>query len=284
MKPTFIGIGAQKCASSWLYRILEDHPDVCLSERKELDFFSYFYDNGYQWYENHFRCGSAAKAIGEISPSYFHDYLAPARAAAYDRELKVIVSLRDPVERALSHHKHLIRLGLYKGPDLSFEAGLRRNPMYVEQGLYAKHLAHWFAAFPERQVLVVFMDDIRTDADAVVKQVYGFLGIAEDHKPAALYIKANPSYVVRSRALDRLVKTCRSTAKRLGLQSLWRALGGTPLRRLYEVSNRVESDAVIPPILPETLVALHEIFDPEIRRLGQMTGRTLPWAENRADK
>jgi hypothetical protein len=277
MKPTFIGIGAQKCASSWLYRILEDHPEVCLSERKELDYFSYYYDNGYQWYEQHFECGSAARAVGEISPSYFHDYYAPSRAAAYNPGLKVILSLRDPIERALSHHKHLIRLGYYKGPDLSFESGIKLNPMYIEQGLYAKHLAHWLSAFPETQVLVLFMDDIRQNADSVVRQVYRFLEINDEHKPAALNVKANPSYVVRNRTLDMLVKKVRVLAKSLGLQMVWRILGKTPLRTIYEASNRIESDAVIPPILPETLSALHDVFDPEIKRLAEMTGRELSW-------
>lgn len=277
MKPTFIGIGAQKCASSWLYCILEDHPDVCLSERKELDFFSYYYDNGYQWYERHFPCNKPTKAVGEISPSYFHDFAAPTRAKLYDPDLKVIVSLRDPIERALSHHKHLVRLGYYRGPDFSFEAGLRLNPMYVEQGLYAKHLAHWLSVFPASQVLVVFMDDIRKDANAVVKDVYRFLGIAEDHAPAALHVKANPSYAVRSQSLAAFVKKCRTSAKALGLEALWQALGRTSLRRLYEASNRIDSDALIPPMLPETIKSLHAVFDPETKRLAQMTGRVLPW-------
>ncbi|WP_139559755.1 sulfotransferase domain-containing protein [Methylotetracoccus oryzae] len=279
MKPTFIGIGAQKCASSWIYRILEDHPEVCLSERKELDFFSYHYDNGYQWYERHFACGSVAKAVGEISPSYFHDYDAPARAKEYDPRLKVIVSLRDPIERALSHHKHLVRLGFYTGPDFSFEAGLAQNPSYVEQGLYAKHLSRWLSEFPPEQLLILYMDDIRADADAVVRQVYRFLGIAEDHRPAALHVKANPSYVVRNRMLDIFVKRCRAGAKALGLRSLWQALGRTPLRGLYEASNRIDSDAVIPAMLPETRAQLHSVFDEDTRQLAVLTSRAVSWTK-----
>jgi len=65
--PTFIGIGAQKCASTWLYEILRDHPQVVLSEPKELDFFSYRYHYGQQWYGRHFSARSEASAMGEIS-------------------------------------------------------------------------------------------------------------------------------------------------------------------------------------------------------------------------
>jgi hypothetical protein len=225
MKPTFIGIGAQKCASSWLYYILQDHPEVCLSEKKELDFFSFHYDNGYQWYESHFSSSRPVKAVGEISPSYFHDYRAPSRAALYDPDLKVILSLREPVERAFSHHKHLVKLGFFNGPDFSFEAGMKLNPMYVEQGLYATHLAHWLESFDQQQVLVIFMDDIKKDASAVVREVYGFLGIDKGHTPAALHDKSNPSYVVRNRALDIVVKEGRALAEPVFIQTDANLLG-----------------------------------------------------------
>jgi len=260
-----------------LYRILEDHPEACLSEPKELDFFSYFFHFGFQWYEDHFKCTASAKAIGEISPSYLHDYLAPKRAADYEPRLKVIVSLRDPIERALSQHKHMIRIGFFKGPDFSFEAGLKANPTYIEQGLGAKYLDLWLASFPQEQLLIVFMDDIRADAGAVARQVYRFLGISEDHQPAALNVKANPSYVVNHRALDDFVIRCRGIARGLGLRAVWKVLARTPLRWFYESLNRIESDTVVPPLRPETIDRLHQALDVETRRLARMTGRELPW-------
>ena len=67
MKPNFIGIGAQKCATTWVYRVLEDHPAALLSDPKELHFFSSNFDRGYQWYERHFPETSSAKAVGECS-------------------------------------------------------------------------------------------------------------------------------------------------------------------------------------------------------------------------
>src|SRR5450432_1780443 len=70
-RPTYVGIGAQKCASTWLHSILAEHPEVAVPEVKEVDFFSYRYDYGYQWYERCFRSSKPARARGEISPSYF---------------------------------------------------------------------------------------------------------------------------------------------------------------------------------------------------------------------
>ena len=95
MKNNFVlGIGVQKCASTWLYDILLDHPQVALSEHKEIDFFSYHYGRGYQWYENHFRSESPQHFSGEISPSYFVEGLVPERLKLYAPDAKILVSLR----------------------------------------------------------------------------------------------------------------------------------------------------------------------------------------------
>ena len=82
MKPTFIGLGGQKCASSWLYTVFNDHPDAFVSTPKELNYFSAVYDRGHQWYESHFTGGAGRAAVGEISPSYLPDRDAPSRARA----------------------------------------------------------------------------------------------------------------------------------------------------------------------------------------------------------
>ena len=155
-RPTYVGIGAQKCASTWLHRILAEHPQVAVPEAKEVDFFSWRFDHGYQWYERQFATGpETAVARGEISPSYFAEPAVPARIARYAPEVRVLLSLRDPVQRALSNHRHEVREGHLTGPDLSFEAGLANNPMYVEQGLYATHLRQWLHHFPRERILPI---------------------------------------------------------------------------------------------------------------------------------
>jgi hypothetical protein len=68
MQPTYVGIGAQKCASTWLHRILAEHPQVTVPEIKEVDFFSYHFDHGYQWYEQCFGNGAPRTARCALSP------------------------------------------------------------------------------------------------------------------------------------------------------------------------------------------------------------------------
>lgn len=275
MKLTFIGIGAQKCASSWLFDILADHPEVALSHTKELDFFSYHYENGYEWYEQEFANKPDAKAVGEISPSYFNEASVPFRAKLYSPNLRILLSLRDPVERALSQHRHLIRIGAVSGPDYRFEKALADNPSYIEQGLYATHLSRWLESFPENQIFVVLMDDIKNHPDETARKVYRFLGISEDHQSAALHEKSNPSYVVRNRGLESTIEILRDLAKRTGLAPVWQGLGRIGARRLYGQINRKPSDAIIPSPNPETIANLRRVFREGILELENILGRSL---------
>lgn len=275
MKPTFIGIGAQKCASSWLYDILADHPEAALSEKKELDFFSYHYENGYAWYEQQFPEKPGAKVVGEISPSYFNEASVPERAKLYSPDLRILLSLRDPVERALSQHRHLVRIGTVSGPDYRFEKALADNPSYIEQGLYAAHLSRWLESFPENQIFVVLMDDIKSHPDETARKVYKFLGISTDHQSAALHEKSNPSYVVRSRGLESVVCTLRGATNKLGMDAVWRGLGRLGLQRIYRSMNRQPSNAIIPHPLPETLESLRQHFKENTLKLQEMLGRDL---------
>jgi hypothetical protein len=275
MKPTFIGIGAQKCASSWLYDILADHPETALSSTKELDFFSYHYESGYAWYEQLFADKQGVKAIGEISPSYFHEASVPERVKLYNPSMRILVSLREPAERALSQHRHSVRIGVIPGPDYSFESGLADNPSYIDQGRYATHLAHWLAHFPDNQIYVVLMDDIKKDPEETARKVYEFLGISANHQSSALYEKSNPSYVVRSKAMDSTIRYIRKSVRNIGLGSLWQALGNSGLRKIYRQINRTKSEAVIPPVAPDTIKNLRQLYAEEISKLEKIINRNL---------
>ncbi|HEV7432370.1 MAG TPA: sulfotransferase [Steroidobacteraceae bacterium] len=275
LRPTYVGIGAQKCASSWLHSILAEHPEVAVPKVKELDFFSYRYDHGYQWYEQCFRTAKPARARGEISPSYFCEPSAPERIARYLPEAKILLSLRDPVERALSNHRHEVRVGHLTGPDLSFETGLANNPMYVEQGLYATHLKNWLRHFPRADILIVLMEDIAADPQAVSKSVYRFLGVDDGYVPAGLATRYNRSFATRWSTLGGVKDTVYGATRLPGLRWLWDVGARAGLRFLYRGINNVPSGSVIPQPNAQTLLQLRQRFAPEIRELQTMIGRSL---------
>lgn len=274
-RPSFVGIGAQKCASTWLHRILAAHPDVIVPGAKEVDFFSYRYDHGYQWYERCFAAHRTANARGEISPSYFAEASVPERVARYVPQAKILLSLRDPVERALSNHRHEVRVGHLTGADLRFETGLRNNPMYVEQGRYATHLRNWLRHFDRASILVVLMEDIEAGPHAVCENVYRFLGIDERFVPPGLGSRYNPSFATRWSPLTTMKDAVYGATRFPGLRWLWDAAARGGLRSIYRDVNVLPSSAVIPPPAAETLLQLRAQFAPEVRELETMIGRSL---------
>ena len=275
MQPTFIGIGAQKCASTWIYDILWDHPDVVLSETKEIDFFSFHYDHGLQWYLNHFKERPGARAIGEISPSYFHEPAVPGRMKRHCPDAKILVSLRDPVQRAISNHRHEIRVKHFTGTDLSFEAGLANNPMYIEQGLYATHLSRWLEHFPASQMLIVLFDEVVADPADVAKRIYRFLGLEEDHCSQAVDKQSNPGHINRYPKLEAFRNKLYQLAKGARMDRLWQTGGRLGLREIYRRVNKLPPETVIPPIPEHVLQTLRTQFAEEVIELEKILGRSL---------
>lgn len=275
MKPTFIGVGAQKCASTWLYEILKEHPQVCVGEEKEIDYFSFHFDHGHQWYERQFEPCADRPCIGEISPSYFCEPAVPERLARYAPTARILLSLRDPVQRALSNHRHEVRVGHFSGGDLSFEAGLANNPMYVEQSRYATHLKRWLQYFPREQILVVLMDDIDKDPLAVARAVYGFLGIDANYIPEGLSKRFNRSFANRSRKLVNIKDALYKVTRAPGLNWIWRLGDSLGLKALYRRVNTMPSDVAIPPADPAVLADLRRQLAPEIEELSALIGRPL---------
>jgi hypothetical protein len=275
VKPTFIGIGAQKCASTWLHRILASHPSVNVPAIKEANFFSDRFDHGYQWYEKLFAACDPRSQMGEVSPSYLHHPAVPARVCSYHPEIKILLTLRDPVERAMSNHRHEVRLGHIEGKDLSFEAGLANNPMYVEQGLYAKHLGNWLQYFPRQQIFIALMDDIESDPGRVARDVFQFLEIDDTFRPEAVTKRFNQSVNSRIEMLFRAKERVYQMTRAPGVSWLWSAASGFGFRNLYRRLNIAGPDAPVPSMTAATERELRGLFAADLRQLEHIVGRSL---------
>lgn len=276
MTPDVLGIGAQKCASSWLHAVAGSHPEIGLSDPKEVDFFSYYYDRGYQWYETHFPQTPGARVYFECSPSYFYDPRAPGRAAAYRPDMKILALLRDPVKRAFSNHMHEIIKGHV--PPCTFEEGLKNNPVYLEQGRYATHLSHWFDSFPRNQIKVMFAEEIAADPASAAADVFGFFGVDPDFQSAILHERRNESDRPRFPALRTGLRAGGDWLRRCGLETTLARIKAAPPVASILHANSIQVRDEIPPMRPETAQQLVEYFAPEMAALCDLLGRdTLPW-------
>lgn len=282
-KPTFLGIGAQKCASTWIHRILDTHPEVCVSDPKELDFFSCHFDRGYDWYERFFAGAGEAGAVGEISPSYFYNEAAAERARAYNPDFRILVSLRDPVERMFSNHLHEVRKGHIAGDDVTFERAMERNPMYLGQSLYARNLRYWLAAFGREKTLVLLQEDIARDARAQAARVCAFLGVGPLADSEFFERRANENVVYRNEAVGAAYGALGAAARAAGLGGAIRwAKKISGVSKIWTAAKENLRDRV-PPMRRETADALRAALAEDMTELAGLLGvDELPWPSWRA--
>lgn len=275
LQATFIGIGAQKAASTWLYGVLQQCPDLRVSNDKEVDFFSYYFDRGYEWYERSFAGAQSATHRGDISPSYLIHPSAPARAAQYNPQMQIFVVLRDPVDRAFSNHLHEARKGHISGQNLSFETALENNPLYRDQGRYAHHLARWYEHFPKEQIHVMFQEDIHEDRAGSARQVTDALGLAplEDF----LDLRANESVKYRNAALGETLWKIGNFARRNGLGKVAEVAKSLPGVRHMRQANRESMRDVVETMRPETAKALTAFYQDDVAALEALLDRPVPW-------
>src|SRR4051794_23521597 len=94
---TFSVIGAGKAGTTWLFEVLEAHPDVSMARAKETMFFDEHFHRGVDWYHSLFSSDGTPTAVGEVSNSYLAAPRAPARMASYNPNMRLVALLRDPV-------------------------------------------------------------------------------------------------------------------------------------------------------------------------------------------
>jgi len=174
--PNFLHVGPSKSGSTWLHEVLIGHPEVYLSQAKDLYFFNRYYDRGPGWYRAQFRdAGPAHKVIGEVCPDYLSCPQAPERIhACLGPDVKLMVTLREPISRAFSGYLYLRKHGL-AAP--TFRETTKTAPELVEEGRYATHLRSYLQYFKQEQLHVALFDDLQDDPQAFLDAATDWLGI-----------------------------------------------------------------------------------------------------------
>ncbi len=209
MLPDFLVIGTMRGGSSSLFRWLCAHPGVARPLRKEIEYFNCHHDRGEAWYRQHFPLRARAALAGprhdalqtfEATPCYLFHPEAPRRAAGLLPDARLVAVLRDPVERAYSHYRHMRQLGF---EDLPFHEAvvaeesrlapeldrMRRDPgyyskvharfSYLSRGRYAEQLERWQVHYPQSRLLVVESADLYTRPVEAFTDITRFLGLAD---------------------------------------------------------------------------------------------------------
>ena len=213
--PDFLIVGEAKAGTTTLYDLLSRHPQVAPAAMKEVHFFDLRYSRGVEWYRAQFPLSyrvrgdyegpGARLCTGEASPYYMLHPHAPRRIKALLPDVRLIVLVRNPIERAYSHFHHESRAGREA---LSFEEAIAREPerlagerermladeqyssvayrrnSYLRRGQYADHIDALHALFDPQQVLVVCSEELFKSPGKTYADVVSFLGLPADTRTA----------------------------------------------------------------------------------------------------
>lgn len=299
MKPlcnTFI-VGAAKSGTTVLYYLLNQHPDVCVPVVKEPNYFSNIDhdssdpvrpgngpgDDGTVWTEN---LKSYQKLYDpeknhavklDASVSYLYSTTAASQIADYDPESKIIMVLRNPIERAFSHYKHLLRDGR---ETVSFSEAISREQSRMQKGwefswhltnmgMYSDQIQRYFDRFEPKKIRIFILEDIKKDLSAVINELTGFIGL-EAYNFDLEQQERNTSGLARSWILSRFVNWLlgykATINKIIPPEITHKAL------QLFRKINIRESDL---DISAELRAKLYSKFEADINKTEQLIGRNL---------
>ena len=273
MLPNFLIIGAQKAGTTWLAERLSQHPEIFVAPR-EIHFFDKAdrYARGLAWYEAQFAAASSEKAVGEKTPDYLwangrgvEGHLPDVHRNIHAAlpHARLIVSLRNPVERAISAAHHIIRSGRIP-PHIDIDDLLLGDQRHLleghgvlDYGFYHRQIQAYLELFPREQMLIlIFEEDLAARPEKGLRAVCEFLGVDADFPFRDAHRKSN----VNRHSLPRL-RLNRHLPPRL-----------RPLTRPV--------DWLFPPYRPrppaDTLAALYDLYADSNAALFKFLQRPLP--------
>ncbi|WP_243719609.1 sulfotransferase [Actinomadura sp. KC06] len=259
MVPDFLIVGAQRCGTTSLFRYLRAHPAV-LRDRmdKGVHYFDMAYERGFPWYRAHFPLKATARLVErrvgvrpqtfEASPFYMFHPLAPERIARDLPGVKLIVMVRDPVERAFSAHAQEVRRGFESEPferaleleeerldgeidkmvaDPSYLSFAVQHHAYRARGRYAEQLERLEGLVGRERIHVIDNQELATSPESVYDGVLTFLGLPAGQYPAFERHNAAPrasklSDEVRQELSDYFLPEDERLAGWLGKPPSWR--------------------------------------------------------------
>ena len=279
--PNFLIIGAQKSATSAIYKQLKVHSEIYLPERKEIAFFSdeKNYQKGSNYYASFFKGGKNAKAIGEATPNYLHIDTVPKRIHALIPEVKLICCLRNPIERAYS----AFLMQISKGSEpigRTFEEAIFHSPYYIEYGMYATQLERYYKYFSRDQLKIILFEDLKEKPMSVYNEICVFLDIKKFSNEEFVVKKTNRGGIPKSKlvqsATNKLYKfrnRVRDTSfSFLVTNKIVDNMSRNMRNRVSRWNRKVGSYPELQPQIKERLIPL---FEEENKRLEQIIHRDL---------
>jgi hypothetical protein len=264
--PNLIVIGAQKAGTSGLHYYLGLHPEISISDPKELNFFiaERNWPRGVDWYRSRFDADAPVRV--EASPNYTaypqHEGV-PERMASVVPDARLIYIARDPIERIAAHWVHNYSKGRHDGDPAAI---LNPKTSYIDRSRHAMQLERFLAVYPHEQILVLDNDDLRSRRDETLRRIFEFAGADpgfSDRRFASERHKTERK--TRLTPLGERIESRRSRAK----HSEFSTKAWAVARGYWPLGLRIERPQIRAAIPDDVIELLRE----DARRLSELTGR-----------
>ena len=195
----FLLIGAQKCATTWMYHCLNEHPGLFVGGGKNESLYfggETFNNQGKDWFEGLFADAGENQKLGRASVDYVWDPQSIDQAQKAYPEIKIIAALRNPVERTISAFYWLMRKNIIAADTL--DEGITRAiadfregketaySSLIRRSLFTQTLIDLHGKFDKERIKLVLFDDIQMRPKKVLHANYSFLGVDPHYTPASL--------------------------------------------------------------------------------------------------
>ena len=248
MLPNYLHVGGAKCASTWLWTVYQEHPEIYVNpDVDNLNFFVGDYNRGLDWYEQTYFAETAGhRVVGDMSNSYMVFRPALERAARHlsDRT-RVTVTVRNPLDRTLIHWAHMKLLKQWS-PEQHMELADMLDVhlwqlflMWAGPSFFGSHVESVYDYFPRDRVLVLFYEDLVENPDSFLANIFEFLGVDKGFKPSVLHERVGFPY--GTKAADHPTEHDTSLVDDgypAGMRERLRALFDDDIRKLERLTGR----------------------------------------------
>lgn len=282
--PNLFIVGAPRAGTTSLYHYLRAHPQVFLPHEKEPHFFSDTVEpwpgadpdpERLAWYLGLFR-DATEPVVGEASTSYLSDPRAPERIRRFAGEARILVSLRDPVERCFSYYLHHTRLDPNPpalldlvGDQVLADLPDAGNPRFLRESATAPGLERYVETFGRDRVHALLLPRLKREPRETLGEIAAFLEV--DPAPFDA-VEADVVFNAYGQPRNRLANRIR---KSLVVQRVARALFSARMRRALD-DRFLQKRAERPQMDEATRRRLQELFAPDVDALEALLGRELP--------
>jgi hypothetical protein len=238
-----------------------EHPQLCVPY-KTVNYFNdeSNFGRGDDWYESLFRTCSPVQVKGEVS-LYLVSEVAAQRIFEYHPAVKLIIFLRNPVDRAFAAYENELSAGMIP-PAMRFEEAVKQRSLWLERGFYFEAVKRYLDLFPREQILIRVYEDGVRDPERYIREMFEFLGVDPEFEPSMLHEWVSSGGIPRASVVTNGMNGLAEQMRRLGLQNLIWLIKRTGLVKAVHTANRKSAPQ---PITVEKRAELLALFADDIK-------------------